>query len=305
MSLRRSGEMRTSLARRASMSSSTSSFLRARRTVVSSLHLFSRPPLIAVVHAPPLPGSHRYEGSWKKILDRVAGDVDAYVQGGVDGLVLENFGDAPFFPGRVPHVTIAHMTALAGLIREKTSLPLGLNVLRNDGEAACAIAHAVGAQFIRVNVLCGARLTDQGIISGIAHDLLRMRRSLHADRILIFADVDVKHSAPLANRDLKDEVEEIFERGGADAVIVTGRASGTPADLAHIECAKRAAGGKPVFVGSGVTLENIQDVLERADGMIVGTSLKRDGRIEKEVDIARVTALRHACDVTLARLNSQ
>ena len=266
------------------------------------LNLFPRPPLIGVVHAPPLPGSHRYEGSWKTIVDRVAEDVDAYVQGGVDGVVLENFGDAPFFPGRVPPATIAHMTALAGLIRERTSVPLGLNVLRNDGEAACAIAQAANAQFIRVNVLCGARLTDQGIISGIAHELLRLRHNLQAEQILIFADVNVKHSAPLAARDLSEEVEETLERGGADAVIITGRASGAPADLKHIECAKRAARSKPVLVGSGVALENIQLLLQHADGLIVGTSLKRDGRIENEVELARVIALRRACDSALSRI---
>jgi hypothetical protein len=261
--------------------------------------------LIGVVHAPPLPGSPRYGGSLQRIRDHVLADVDAYLQGGADALLFENFGDAPFFPVRVPAATISHLTALAGLIRERTSLPLGLNVLRNDGQAACAVAQAVGAQFIRVNVLCGARLTDQGIISGIAHDLLRLRHNLSADQILIYADVDVKHSAPLAARDLNDEVQETLERGGADAVIVTGRASGASVDVPDVEVAKRAARGKPVFIGSGVALENVKDLLARADGLIVGTSLKRDGKIDNEVDVARVIALRLACDEALSRINPQ
>src|SRR5690348_4264415 len=156
-------------------------------------------PVIGMIHLLPLPGSARYAGSVEAIRAAMLRDAEALTRGGVHGLMLENFGDLPFFPGRVPPHVVAQMAALAAELRRNSNLPLGINVLRNDGCSAMAIAHAAGAQFVRVNVLCGARVADQGIIQGIAHDLLRERAMLRAD-VRIFADVDVKHSAPLASR---------------------------------------------------------------------------------------------------------
>jgi len=176
-------------------------------------------PVIGMLHLPPLPGAPRFAASAtiELIREGMIRDADALASGGVDGLMLENFGDVPFFPGRVPAHTVAAMTALAGTVRERfPELPLGINVLRNDGQSALAIAAAVGAHFIRVNVLCGARVADQGILQGIAHDLLRDRAHLRAQQVRIFADVDVKHSAPLAARSIVDEVDDTLYRGMAD-----------------------------------------------------------------------------------------
>src|SRR4051812_32156631 len=157
-------------------------------------------PLVGMLHLPALPGAPRCEGGVRGIVDSVLRDADALAAGGVHGLMLENFGDVPFFPGRVPAHVVAHMTALAVAVRRRFDLPLGVNVLRNDGQSALAVAHAAGAQFVRVNVLCGARVADQGVLAAIAHDLLRDRAMLGAAGVKILADVDVKHSAPLARR---------------------------------------------------------------------------------------------------------
>jgi uncharacterized protein len=157
-------------------------------------------PVIGMVHAPPLPGSPRFAGDWDAVERHVLTDADTLVSGGVQGLMLENFGDTPFHPDHVPPITVACLTRLAAAITARNSLPLGINVLRNDSRAALAVALAAGARFIRVNVLSGARVTDQGVISGQAAVLLRERASLGAYRIQILADVDVKHSAPLAGR---------------------------------------------------------------------------------------------------------
>ena len=217
-------------------------------------------------------------------------DADALAEGGVHGLMLENFGDVPFYPRRVPGYVTAHMTALACEVRRRVDLPLGINVLRNDGCAALAVAHACGAQFIRVNVLCGARVADQGIIEGIAHDLLRERASLGAEA-KIFADVDVKHSAPLAPRSIEDEVADTLHRGLADALIVSGSGTGRPTDPGHLQAVKRAAGSAPVFVGSGVTAQTIGAYLPHCDGFIIGSAFKRNGDVEQPVDPQRVRAI--------------
>ena len=244
-------------------------------------------PVIGMLHLPPLPGSPMNRLSLESVRDHVLKDAEALASGSVDGFILENFGDVPFYPGKVPTHTVSFMTMLALEVRRSFELPLGINVLRNDAESAMAIASAAGAQFIRVNIHSGARITDQGIIEGKAHETIRYRRSLGSD-IRIFADADVKHSAPLGARRLKDEVEELVQRACADAIIVTGRATGHQTATEDLQTAKQAAGTVPIYAGSGVDLSDVRDVLKIADGIIVGTALKIDGISNNPVDIGRV-----------------
>lgn len=244
--------------------------------------------VIGMVHAPPLPGAPRYEGHWSEVVRRVRDDAEALAAGGVDGLLLENLGDCPFFPDNVPPMTVAALTALAVEIKRSVSLPLGINVLRNDGRAALAVAMASGAEFVRVNVLCGVRVTDQGLLTGKAHELLRDRVAWGASPVRILADVDVKHSAPLARRSLAVETHELVTRGGADAVIVSGMATGSEVDPERVTEARTAACGKPVLVGSGAHPDLLAALLPRCDGFIVGTYFKQYGDIRRPVDVARV-----------------
>jgi membrane complex biogenesis BtpA family protein len=251
--------------------------------------------VIGMLHLPPLPGAPRFAASSATIdpiRDAVLRDADALAAGGVHGLMLENFGDVPFYPGRVPAHTVAVMTALAADVRQRfAELPLGINVLRNDGQSALAIAAAVGAHFIRVNILCGARVADQGILQGIAHDLLRDRAMLRAQHVKIFADVDVKHSASLATptpTSLESEVEDTLVRGLADALIVSGSGTGKATDPAHVQRVKRAAGAAPVFIGSGVDERSLSQHLPHADGFIIGSAFKQNNNAANPVDAQRV-----------------
>lgn len=250
----------------------------------------SRPTVIGMIHLPPLAGSPHFSGDQKTLEDAVWADLEALERGGVDALMLENFGDAPFFPQKVPAETVAQMTALGTRVKAKTDLPLGINVLRNDGQSALAIAQAVGAAFIRVNILCGARLTDQGVIQGIAHDLLRDRKRLEANGVAILADVDVKHSAPIADQPLENEVADLIERGGADGIIVSGTGTGHATSEWELKQVKATAEPMPVFVGSGVTMENVSQFLPEAAGLIVGTAFKQDGKPQNPVEETRVKA---------------
>src|SRR5262249_35206274 len=134
--------------------------------------------IIGMLHLPALPGSPRNTLSLHEILDWVLRDADALARGGIPAFILENFGDAPFYPGRVPAHTVAYMTAVGCEIKRSFNLPMGINVLRNDALSAIAVASAVSADFIRVNIHTGARLTDQGVIEGAAHDTLRYRKLL-------------------------------------------------------------------------------------------------------------------------------
>ncbi len=251
-------------------------------------------PVIGMVHLPALPGAPRAEVSLDAIVGAALDDVAALVAGEVDGVVIENFGDAPFHPGTVPAHTIAAMTAVAVRVRGAFGGPMGINVLRNDGHGALAVALAAGADFIRVNVLSGVRSTDQGLIEGAAHELLRWRRYLDAGHVRIFADVNVKHSAALAAVPVELLAEETVRRAGADALIVSGTTTGRPADGNELDAVRAAAHGAPVFVGSGVDAANVAALAGRADGVIVGTALKAGGDVAAPVDGERVKEMTRA-----------
>lgn len=240
-------------------------------------------PALGMVHLRPLPGSPRCEESIREITDAALHDADALISNGMDGLILENFGDAPFYPDQVPPVTVAAMTFVATQIRRQYDVPMGINVLRNDGVAALSIAAAVNANFVRVNVLCGARLTDQGIIQGQAHRILRERQRIGADDVQVWADVQVKHSAAIAPRSLHDETLDTLHRGLADALIVSGSSTAQQASPNDLSEVKQAAGG-PVLVGSGVSARNLHSWIPIADGFIVGSALKINGQPSQPVD---------------------
>ncbi|MER3588343.1 MAG: phosphorybosylanthranilate isomerase [Mastigocladus sp. ERB_26_1] len=248
----------------------------------------TRTPIIGVVHLLPLPTSPRWGGSLKTVIDRAEQEATALASGGVNGIIVENFFDAPFTKNQVDPAVVSAMTVVVQRIQNMVTLPIGINVLRNDAKSAMAIASCVKAQFIRVNVLTGVMATDQGLIEGEAHQLLRYRRELGSD-VKIFADVLVKHARPLSSPNLTVAVQDTIERGLADAVILSGWTTGSPPNQEDLELATQAAAGTPVFIGSGASWENVATLLQAADGVIVSSSLKRHGRREQTIDPIRVS----------------
>lgn len=245
-------------------------------------------PIIGVVHLLPLPTSPRWGGSLKAVIDRAEQEATALAAGGVDGIIVENFFDAPFPKDRVDPAVVSAMTVVVQRLMNLVTLPIGLNVLRNDAQSALAIASCVQAQFIRVNVWTGIMATDQGLIEGRAHELMRYRRELGCD-VKIFADVLVKHARPLGSVNLVTAVQDTIERGLADAVILSGWSTGNPPSFEDLELAHDAAEGTPVFIGSGADWENIPHLMKVSDGVIVSSSLKRQGKRENSIDPIRVS----------------
>lgn len=252
--------------------------------------LFDRKPLIGMVHLGALPGSPRDEGDFSRTLRRAVEDVRALESGGLNAVMVENFFDAPFYRTGVPAHTVAAMTRAVMAVRESVSIPVGVNVLRNDATAALAIAHLCGAQFVRCNVYVGAAVTDQGIIEGAAREAVACRRLLGA-QVWIFADVAVKHAAILGDYPVEQQAKDAVERGLADALIVTGVATGAQTPLERLRAVKKAVPAAPVLAGSGLTAHNAAQILSVADGAIVGSSLKREGAIAAPVEVERVRAL--------------
>lgn len=262
-------------------------------------------PIIGVVHLLPLPTSARWGGNLTAVIERAEQEATALAAGGVDGIIVENFFDAPFAKDQVDPAVVSAMTLIVDRIKNLVVLPVGINVLRNDGRSAMAIATCVKAQFIRINVLTGIMATDQGIIEGQAHQLLRYRRELGSE-IAILADVLVKHALPLGTANLTTAVKDTIERGLADAVILSGWATGSPPCLEDLELASTAAKGTPVFIGSGANWDNIGQLMKAADGVIVASSLKRHGNINEPIDPIRVSQFVEAArEVSAAKEKSQ
>lgn len=244
-------------------------------------------PVIGVVHLLPLPQSPRWQGDLQQVIARAEQEAVALASGGVHGIIVENFFDAPFTKGSVDPAVVSAMTLVVNRLQSLVTVPIGINVLRNDARSALAIATCVGAKFIRVNVLTGVMATDQGLIEGCAYDLLRYRQELGSE-VKILADVLVKHARPLGSPNLTTAVQETIHRGMADGIILSGWATGSPPSLEDLELAKAAAGDCPVFIGSGADWDNIATLIQAADGVIVASSLKRQGNINQPIDPIRV-----------------
>jgi uncharacterized protein len=246
--------------------------------------------VIGVVHLPPLPGSPKWGGNLGLVIDRAVADAQAYVRGGADAVIIENFWDAPFTKTNVGPETVAAMAVVGSALRAAIEIPLGFNVLRNDACSALALCAACGGAFVRVNIHSGAMLTDQGIIEGDAYNTIRYRQRI-CRNVLLFADIHVKHAVPLGDFAIEDSAHDTLDRGAADALIISGTGTGVAANIDDVERVRRACPHAKILLGSGVTLGNVSEFFRFADGAIVGTSLKVGGKLFNPVDPKRVAAL--------------
>jgi len=247
------------------------------------------PRLVGMVHLLALPGSPGFAGSMDEVVTTAADDARLLAEAGFPALIVENFGDVPFYADEVPPETTAAMTVAVEAVT-RSGVPVGVNVLRNDALAALGVAKATGARFIRVNVLTGIMYTDQGPIVGKAAEVLRRRETLDPS-IEIWADVLVKHSTAPYGVDARQAALDTVERGLADALIVSGSGTGEEPDVTEARTVRDAVPGETrVAVGSGATADNLVTLLEVVDTVIVGSSVKVDGEANKRPDPARAGA---------------
>ncbi|MEZ6036623.1 MAG: BtpA/SgcQ family protein [Planctomycetota bacterium] len=254
-------------------------------------------PLLGVVHLRALPSAARHR-SMAEVLEAALVDAEAYAAGGCDGLVIENFGDAPFHRGTaddpVPPDVVAGLAVVGDRLQRATGLPLCVNCLRNDGAAALGIAAVLGARWVRVNVLTGAYVTDQGVIAGEAARLSAYRRQLGTET-QILGDFLVKHAAPLAPLDVAAGARDLAERSGAAGLVLSGARTGEAVGVELLDTVRAAVGAFPIWLGAGLSADNAAALWSRCDGAIVGSWCKIDGRVGNPVDSARVRRLRQAC----------
>jgi membrane complex biogenesis BtpA family protein len=247
-------------------------------------------PVIGMVHARPLPGAPGWGGSMDAVLERAVRDAEALAEGGVDGIFVENYGDAPFFADTVPAHTIAALTVVVLEVRRATKVPVGVNVLRNDAASALAIAAATSAQFIRVNVHTGMMQTDQGPITGRASETMRQRAVLCPD-VAVCADIMVKHAVPTVGMTYEQAASDTWDRGRADVLIVSGSGTGKATSPDAVIAVRNAVPEAKIWIGSGLAASNAAQLFDIADGAIVGTAFQEGGIAGERVERERVKKL--------------
>jgi len=245
--------------------------------------------LIGMVHLGPLPGSPRYAGGLDAVIAAAREDAGRLAAAGFDAVLVENYGDAPFFADDVPKATVAAMAVAVDAVAE-AGIPAGVNVLRNDALAALAVAAASGASFIRVNVLSGVMSTDQGTITGRAAEVARLRKAI-APEVAVFADVFVKHATPPPGLTIEQAAADLWERAGADAIVISGTSTGRALDMNELDAVHTALPDAPLYAGSGVDSGTVADLLRLCTGVIVGTSIKEGRVTTAPVDAVRAREL--------------
>lgn len=252
-----------------------------------------RRALIGMVHVGALPGSPANETTVDLIAAQAASEAKALADAGFDAIIIENMHDRPYVHGdRLGPEIVAAMTRVALEVESVTELPLGVQILSGGNRHALACAVAASAQFIRCENYVFSHVADEGLLpEAEAGPLLRYRKTIGADLVSIFADIKKKHASHAITADISIEAAaEAADFFGADGLIVTGPATGKPASTDDIARVRRVT-KLPILVGSGVTPANAQAMLENADGVIVGSSIKAGGVWSSPVDPARAAAL--------------
>ncbi len=263
--------------------------------------LHDKKPVVAMIHVGALPGTPRAREAPVALQDRACREAEMYLAAGVDALMLENMHDVPYMRATVGPEIVAAMTAVACAVRRSCSRPLGLQILAGAGREALAVALAAQFEFVRVEGFVFAHVADEGIIQACAGDMLRYRRAIGAEHVAVFADIKKKHCSHAITSD-QDIVETAHaaEFFLADGVIVTGRATGEPAELDELARVK-ASIELPVLVGSGVTVDNVHKYLPHADALIVGSHFKESGHWAQPVDKDRVKRFMDRVEALRAR----
>lgn len=247
-----------------------------------------KPPIVGMVHLLPLPGTPDFDGDLSAIYDRAQQDAQALIDAGVDAMIVENFGDEPYFIGEPSAAQFAIMARAASLVRQMSDTPMGINVQFNAWEAEIALAYACEAEFVRVEVFVDTVLMAQGTVQPCAAQVTRYRKALGAMDVQLWADIQTKYTQNIIPQAITQSAQDAVN-AGADALIVTGAATGQATPLSVVSEVK-AVTDTSVLVGSGANLDTLAEVIQTADGAIVGSSLKVDGNAKNAVSLERTKA---------------
>jgi membrane complex biogenesis BtpA family protein len=246
-------------------------------------------PVIGMVHFLPMPTDPKYDNSvgLKPVIERARREVLSLQNGGIDGILFCNEYSIPYVEN-VRTVTVACMARIIGELLCEIKVPFGVDVAL-DPFKVFDLASATGADFVR-ETLSGAYSGNYGLQSIPQGEVERHRYDVGCGNVLTFTTLMHEGVSPLVNRPVEEVAKSIEFAIHPSAFMVYSVTSGSEIDLSYIKKAKEVT-DVPLFASNGVKAETIASILEVADGCIVGTSIKRDGIFDNEIDESRVRNL--------------
>lgn len=262
-------------------------------------NIFTKPkPIIGMVHVQALPGTPGHRFAVREIIRQAKAEAKIYLNSGIDGIMVENMHDIPYVNGEVGHEVSTVMSIIAYEVKNVTGLPVGIQILAAANMTALAAAHAASVDFIRAEGFVFAQIADEGFMSSDAGNLLRYRRHIEAEDVLIFTDIKKKHASHAITGDVDiKRTAKAAEFFLSDGLIVTGHSTGLETDIKDVKQV-RAATKMPLLIGSGITPENINEYVPYSDGFIVGSYFKKDGLWQNSPDPERIARLLEKFDPT-------
>ncbi len=244
--------------------------------------------LIGMVHVQALPGTPGHSMKMRDIIALAVKEATILRNAGFDSVLLENMHDVPYLKRAVgPEITAA-MTAAACAVKAAVNCPVGIQILAGANREALAAAQASGADYIRAEGFVFAHIADEGFMEADAGDLLRYRRMIGAEHVSILADIKKKHSSHAITADIGlADTAHAAEFFGADALVITGEATGRPVNPEHLQDARKGT-HLPIIAGSGANRDNLPVLWPQVQGIIAGSWLKKEGRWDQPLDRNRV-----------------
>lgn len=245
-------------------------------------------PIIGMVHIHALPGTPSYKGNVTNIIENAVNEAKIYLEAGIDSIIIENMHDVPYLNKKVGPEISTIMSIIGYEIKHKTKLPVGIQILAGANNEAIAAANSAGLDFIRAEGFVFGHFADEGLINADAGELLRYRKMIDADNLLIFTDIKKKHSSHSITSDVTiEETAKAAEFFMSDGLIITGTSTGKEADLDQVKSVKKAT-KLPLLIGSGITEKNLESYFPFCDAMIIGSYFKKNGDWKNSVDDLRV-----------------
>ena len=251
----------------------------------------SAKPVIGMIHVQALPGTPGYKGRVENIVNKAKAEAKVYGECGVDAVMIENMHDVPYLKRKAGPEITAMMSILGYEVKNISGLPCGIQILAGANKEALAAAKAASLDFIRAEGFVYAHVADEGLMESDAGELLRYRKMIDAENILIFTDIKKKHSSHALTSDVDiAETAKTAEFFKSDGVIITGKSTGHEPDGNELKQVKSAV-KIPVIIGSGITTDNIEKYFNHADAFIIGSYFKKNSNWQNDIDPVKVEKL--------------
>ena len=244
-----------------------------------------------MVHLKPLPGTPLYDNNWQEVIKIAIDEANILQNEGFNAIIIENMHDVPYLNRNVGPEIISAFATIGTILKNQIKIPIGIQILAGANKEALAVAKTANLDFIRAEGFVFSHVADEGIMNSDAGELLRYRKMIDADNVKIYTDIKKKHSSHSITKDVSiSEMVKAAEFFLSDGIIITGKSTGEPADVKELKQVKKTT-DLPVFIGSGITEENLSEFWDYADGFIVGSYIKEFGYWKNSLSLKRIKKL--------------